>query len=378
MRIASFNMENLFQRAAVLNLPSSAASRKVLEQVAEINALFEKEPYFDADKKRMVKILVELGLGKTDEGDRTALAQLRVIRGKLLVRHQVPAGAAPNIEITASGRLAWVGWVEHKIESVRAKATEHTAMVVREVKPDILGVVEVESRQALQKFSSELIADVGGTPFGQVMVIDGNDDRGIDVGIGVVPGYKILRIETHIFDTDTAGVIFSRDCAEYLIETPGKAKVVVLVNHFKSQGFGSPASNDAKRKRQSIAVANIYKQLTADGFENVAVVGDLNGAPTTDPLLPLTTGTNLKDVSKLAGFNSGGFAGTFGECGPKDKFDYVLLSPALASKVTGGGVFRRGIVAGPNGKKFNPFPTIKGPQDAASDHGAIFADVNLP
>jgi len=32
MRIASFNMENLFQRAAVLNLPSSEASRKVLDR----------------------------------------------------------------------------------------------------------------------------------------------------------------------------------------------------------------------------------------------------------------------------------------------------------------------------------------------------------
>jgi endonuclease/exonuclease/phosphatase family metal-dependent hydrolase len=378
MRIASFNMENLFRRAAVLNLPSSEASRKVLNLVTEINDLFEKDPYSNDDKKRIVKILTELGLDKTDQGKKTALAQLQVIRGELLVRHRVPAGAPADIEIKATGRSSFVGWVELKIETVKARATENTALVVREAKPDILGVVEVENRQALQRFSSELLKDVGGTPFNQVMVIDGNDDRGIDVGIGVGPGYRIRRLDTHIFDTDAQGVIFSRDCAEYEVETPGSNRIVLLVNHFKSKGFGSQASNDAKRKRQSTAVANIYNQLIANGVKNVAVVGDLNGAPTTDPLVPLVANTTLTDIFKIQGFNDGGFPGTFGNCGPNDKLDYILLSPALKALVTGGGVIRQGIVAGPNGKKFNPFPTISGPQDAASDHAAIYAEINLP
>ena len=253
----------------------------------------------------------------------------------------------------------------------------HTGMVLREIKADILGAVEVEGRLTLQRFSDQVLKDVGGTPFGQVMAIDGNDDRGIDVGIAVAKGYSVQEIRSHVYDRDASGVVFSRDCPEYAITTPTGKQLVVLVNHFKSQGFGSQASNDAKRKRQSVAVAAIYKQLLAKGVTNVAVLGDLNGAPNTAPLKPLTAETTLRDVSTHPTFNNDGFPGTFDRGTAKEKFDYVLLSPALFGKVTGGGTFRRGIWAGAGGQLFSPFETMKGPQDAASDHAAIFADIDL-
>ncbi len=42
------------------------------------------------------------------------------------------------------------------------------------------------------------------------MLIDGNDERGIDVGLMTRDGRQITRIRSHVDDTDK-GVIFSRD-----------------------------------------------------------------------------------------------------------------------------------------------------------------------
>ena len=54
---------------------------------------------------------------------------------------------------------------------------------MRDVKADVLGVVEADNRIALQLFSELPLKKVNGKPYEHVMLIDGNDDRGIDVGL---------------------------------------------------------------------------------------------------------------------------------------------------------------------------------------------------
>jgi predicted extracellular nuclease len=48
---------------------------------------------------------------------------------------------------------------------------------------------------------------------------------------------------------------------------------VVLVNHFKSKGYGSQTSSNAKRRRQAKRTAEIYERLVAEGQTKVVVVG---------------------------------------------------------------------------------------------------------
>ena len=59
--------------------------------------------------------------------------------------------------------------------------------------------------------------------------------------------------------------VFSRDCPEFELRTPGRRRLVVLVNHLKSKGFGSQAANNSggggRRK-----VADIYARLRARGW----------------------------------------------------------------------------------------------------------------
>ncbi len=197
VRIASFNVENLFQRARALDLGSWTAGRPILEAHAQLNTLFAEAVYTAARKQRILDLLAELGLLHADAAE---FAILRVIRGQLVVRHR-----DGTVEVVADGRADWVGWVDLTREPADELALRHTAMVVRDVAADVLGVVEAEDRTTLQRFNEQLLADVGGTPYEQVMLVDGNDDRGIDVGIFVRAPLSIEHIRTHVFDVDDDG-----------------------------------------------------------------------------------------------------------------------------------------------------------------------------
>ena len=54
IRVASFNTENLFSRAKVLNLPDDAVISAELEKIRELDALLRKSAYDAATKKRII------------------------------------------------------------------------------------------------------------------------------------------------------------------------------------------------------------------------------------------------------------------------------------------------------------------------------------
>ncbi len=115
-----------------------------------------------------------------------------------------------------------------------------TAQVMTDLRADILTVVEAESRPALLEFNNTMLPARGGTPFNHVMVIDGNDERGIDVGLMSAADFAIDTIRSHVDDKDKQGeLIFSRDCPEFTIPLPDGQTLLVLVNHFKSKGYGA-------------------------------------------------------------------------------------------------------------------------------------------
>ncbi len=376
MRIASFNVESLFDRAKALSLPTWADGRKILEAYAKTNALLNEPVYTPAIKTELVDLLLALGLKKEDQ-PKGGFALLRQNRGHLLKRTKV--GGDTKLQIVADGRADWIGWVELAKEPTDELATEHTAMVMRDVDADVLGVVEADNRTALELFSELLLKKVGGKPYQHVMLIDGNDDRGIDVGILTREGYDILSITSHVDDTLHGKRIFSRDCPVYVIQTKKGNELVVLVNHLKSKGYGPPRVSSALRETQARRVASIYRSLLKAGKPNIVVLGDFNDFPGSPPLQPLLANTNLKDISTHPTFTNDGLQGTFGRGSPKEKFDYLLLSPALFAKVTGGAVLRKGVW----GENKNPptkwqiYPTIIQPVQAASDHAAIYANIDI-
>lgn len=370
MRLASYNVENLFDRARAMNLKSAAEGKPILERFAELSGLLAQPSYSAAAKKRMAKLLMELGLERSDTGD---FVILRRNRGALLRRPR-----SGGVEIVADGRADWVGSLELIDEPIDEQAMRNTARVMRDIEADVLGVVEVESRPVLRDFNNDVIAALGGEAYRHAMVIDGNDTRGIDVGLLTRRDFPIEQLRSHVDDMlGERELIFSRDCAEYEVTTPSGARILVMLNHFKSKGYGSQQSSNDRRRNQAQRVADIYDERIGMGIENIAVLGDFNDTPDSDPLRPLIEGTDLKDIFLHPTFDNGGYPGTYGNCSAENKIDYILLSPALFEKVAGGGVFRKGMWPGARARRWEAYPELQRKVDAASDHAAIWVDINI-
>jgi len=381
IKIASFNVENLFARPKAFNTTDLDVTAPILEAYKEVNELFKKPEYTAADKIRMRDLLVILDIYRKDaqgvirrtDSLSPKWAWLRANRGKFDVE---PQDETKNVEIVANGRGAWIGWIELAKDPTNEVGTRMTAQVIRDVNADILGIIEAEDRPSLVRFNEELL----GNQYAHAMLVDGNDDRGIDVGIFTRAGFEIDSICSNVDNKDAVGVIFSRDCAQYEIRTPGGTVINVLVNHFKSQsGGGGP-----KRERQAVEVRRIADKLIQAG-KHVVVLGDLNegppaGATQAVNLAALYNNTSpLMDCYSLPNFDIGNRPGSFDSCGLSNRLDYIFISQSLQQFYTSGGLFRKGLwgsrVTRPT--NWETYPEMTASIEQASDHAAAFVQLNL-
>ncbi len=387
MKIAAFNVENLFDRAKAFNEEDSSSTRKTIQAVTELNSIFEEDVYTSAQKKRILKLIDLLEFDRFDDGP---LALIRRIRGKLLKR---PRNG--DIQVVAHGRGDWIGWAELKTDPVNETAILNTGRVIRDVNADILAVIEAEDRVTLKKFTRYVFDQVNNElppaeraqPYVSVMVIDGNDDRGIDVGLMTKAGYQIGDMRTHIHDLMPNGdPVFSRDCPEYAVTTPDGETIWVLPNHFKSKFGGNDPESIARRTAQAARTAEIYRSLREMGADNITVLGDFNDTPDSEPLQPLLAQTDLRDVSLHPTFEVGEFnvppgnthkgIGTYDLGNDNHKIDYILLSPALFERVTAAGLFRKGAWPGSRPPRWDVYDQLTEKTHVASDHHVIWAEID--
>ncbi len=394
MKLASFNVENLFARAKVLNLPTWAQGEPRLAAYERFNRIAQNVAYSEADKASMIEDLLTLqvvvrsprsGLIVFPPDRDSPWATLRENRGEFVIER-----TATGIEIVATGRKDWTGWLDLVVEPVDEIATRMTSRVISELAPDVLAVIEAENRPALVEFNEVMLDRM----FPHVMLVDGNDRRGIDVGLLTGSAYPIRNVASHVDDRDVTNpdpakrnrALFSRDAPVYRIDLgPTNEPLFVIVNHLKSQSWtdGNPTP---LRRRQAQRLADVYRGVRMAGAQLVAVVGDFNRGPdaVSQPAESLESlyqpGLGLVDAFSLPTFDAGPKLGTWQSCSLRNRLDYIFVSPELAPRVTAGGVFRQGLWGAPTTKRPPPWPIfdeITESKHAASDHGAIWVDLDL-
>ena len=299
--------------------------------------------YSEADKQKILD-LIEAG---------KKYFTLETDRGKLLTGRRV----------TAKGGKEFLGRIEFLTGEIREEGVLNTAKIINLLQADVLCLIEVEDRDTLDRFNSQVLKT---KRYEHFMLIDGNDPRGIDVAL--MSRLPLRNMRTHVQDRDGNRKIFSRDCPEYEVILPDGRSLWVLPNHLKSQAFGNQAENNAKRKRQAERVAEILKQNFDLSKDLVVVAGDMNDTPG-EALSPLLGLPGLHDVSIVLPEEE---RYTYIYRNQKNQIDYLLVSEPLRDALQNVSIERRGMhkVAG-------HLKTVTNEANAASDHAAIVAEFQL-
>jgi endonuclease/exonuclease/phosphatase family metal-dependent hydrolase len=369
-RIASFNVENLFARPKVFNFQDRSIGDVLLRRIDHFRNILKKDIYTTADKTTLVNEYIT-GATSDDKPPLKDYITVREDRGKLWkTKHRRITG------VRAGGQGEWDGTIEFKKAKFSEVGRKNTGKVIRSVKADVACIVEADSRPTLRKFDTDVLH----SKYRYEMLIDGNDQRGIDVGL--YSRFPLGRIWTHMFDGSGRSKTFSRDCPEYEVFLPNGNSLFVLCNHLKSKGYDLAGTADARRKKQAKAIADILKAYDLSQ-QWVVVAGDLNDTPDSGPLKPLMEVTNLFDVLSLQYPNEPKKRWTY-HYNDFEQIDYVLVSKPLKTRFIEAGVQRKGMYnlknltasddAIENETQYN---TVTHWKNAASDHGAVWACFNF-
>ncbi len=274
---------------------------------------------------------------------------------------------------TFKGRL-----VKGKPQAERRRLAER----ITALDADVLAVQEVEDVTTLTAFATTELVGLG---YRHVVLVEGNDPRLIDVGllsrlpIGGVTSWRHAVL--HPTDPDP---VFSRDLLQVDILAADRSRRLLTIfnTHLKSKFCDfheDPVTcqqhNTELRTRQAAVAARIIAAQTRPA-SRFLVCGDMNDAPTSPALAPLTGDTTLHLVDGLAEAvpdrpaphdsppaPDRPWSDRFKQAGhPADYqlLDQIWLAPALADRLTGAGIGRRTHLTGD-----------------ASDHDPTWVDLNL-
>lgn len=281
-----------------------------------------------------------------------------------------------------------------KPRTIAEAQRKNTGAAILAARPDILAVCEIENLTTLRLFNAKYLDNY----FDRVVLIDGNDPRGIDVGLLVRRSLKadILSIRSHADDAAAGGFLsttnmldmkgrvgkasFSRDCLEVDIDV-GKAKLTFLVNHFKAQELKTDGTDSTteKRRGQAERAATIAKRARAAGRSPI-VLGDLNkdiaGAHYDDSINPVAKSTVLVNPVKHLPADAR-WTHYFSSDRSVSQLDYVLLDKGLDAAVQGVEIFRGGLTKGCKQYTGPRVGTIATDNLEASDHCPLSIDLDV-
>ena len=219
----------------------------------------------------------------------------------------------------------------HGDEGTPAKPREQLERLAQSIKAlnaDVIAVQEVENRFYLKRFVEVFLSDSG---YEHVVHYEGNDGRGIDVGlisrvpIGPVRSHRHVTFPGH----DNSTRKFNRDVLVVTVEPPGGDPLDVWVVHLKSNSGGREFAEPVRLAEANKLRELLDNELADDPQARFMVVGDFNDTWDSATLKTIVgegdaalwsacseLGDDLPDT-----YNSGEF---------QSMIDFILCSPALA------------------------------------------------
>jgi endonuclease/exonuclease/phosphatase family metal-dependent hydrolase len=360
IKLAAFNIQNLFSRPKAMNLANENAGTQKLFAIAGLQDELDNEVY---DKPRIA------ALAKSAHG----YFEINKTRGPNPLTYSRETG---EYKVNVNGRRQWEGFIELTRDGFSFESINNTGAFLRQLGADILGLCEVEDRWALRRFRGEQLEREG---LFYDLLIDGNDPRRIDVA--VLSRFAPGKLRTNVFYRlpKTRQPLFSRDCFEAELLLPNGESLYILQNHFKSR-LGRPQDSERKRMAQATRVREIVQERYDLSSHYVAVMGDFNDTPDSPALQPLLTMPGLRSVQDIAGIPEGErWTYYYNKEKARNEIDYILISDALARKMISAGADKGGIagISALTDGAVTGLPGITTWRNAASDHAAVWVELDL-
>lgn len=373
MKIATFNIQNLFHRHK--DLIRMTASKCLFNWIDEMDQLIRKQKKDARDLARIKELSFLIGF---ENLDKTSYAIMRKKGGELFFQ-----GRPSSLEMRANHLTDWRGWTEIKTHPIDPDATQNKARVIAEVNPDILLLQEVEDKSSLSQFNQDFFPAFDYTPYRELLVLQGNDEKGQEVALMTRKDFHIQEVETFSNEFGNNGkLLFDKNLLKYRIKPPSEIVIWLLGMHLHPQGMDKEFSDNIRFK-QATRVADLYEQLRNEGQDNIAVAGTFNAVSYCHSLSPLLQKTDLKDISrhhlfKVAkdnGEDAGYYRmGAYNRGVNIKQMDYLLLSPTLFHKIKNCGMNRKAVwpEKRPQWKIYN---TVNSSSAAASEHPVIWFEI---
>ena len=174
-------------------------------------------------------------------------------------------------------------------ESTRVKPRKEIvaiAQTLKAINADVVGCTEIENVHLLKAMTHDFLPDAGYEYFATT---DSNSGRGMQ--IGVMSKLPILSVTSHKFRKlelpgNRKSWQFARDLMQVQIQVTDKQILELFIVHFKSKRSvsGDPKSNQWRLAEAAMARQIIEETHKAHPDHWIAIIGDFNDTPGSDPI----------------------------------------------------------------------------------------------
>ena len=369
MKLATFNMENLFFRDE--RLIKKNFSHCLSSWMEEFESLMNTATQPSKNYARLRELSFLLSFHQS------ALEPFVILRrkaGQLYMRRRT--GEA---DIKAGPSTGWNGWIKLCSRPINEIAVENKAKLITEVNPDILIVQEVEDRQSLLDFNDHYLSEE--VRYSNIYVLGGNDQFGRELGILTKSDYEIVRAKNYAgTELGENRFLFEHDLQEYEVRTPAGEHWIILSTCL-SEKDSNREKSDRNRRIQAEMIAEIYRSRIKEGNELIIVAGTFHVPSYCESLSPLFKETQLKELKNHPCFQidlDRGKDSSYHSLGAYRRGvnirqqDYLLASPAAFRKISTSGLNRKGIFAA--NQHFTTYTSVDSEQNQASSHPVIWGE----
>lgn len=263
--------------------------------------------------------------------------------------------AKEDAEFTPQGEKAWDG------KKYRTKI-DHTAQVIADLSPCILGMAEIENDTVLSDLMKE-VKKKSGRSYAFIRLESG-DERGIDPALLYDPAiFSPVEKEMLRSPLNQRGVLYVKGAMKAMGDT-----LHIFVNHWTSRYMGQKATEAARIDMARLLAQTVDSILAAQRNAKIIAFGDLNDTPDEKSVQYL-----LAHAPTLKAHNTVQTP-TYYYKGEWLSFDQIFTN--FAPKPAATRVFTREYMLEKDGV---PLRTFSGPvyKGGYSDHLPVFIDLSL-